>query len=461
MRHAYEGKDAPSSRPVCRRLRRHQERQLCRRVRLVTVSALLSFGEVIQRMASCAHVVLDLDVELGDEPLDWDWDAAVVASNRLGSLVPQLVRLRELRVSGVGELVDAVLADGATALVQLQRLEVVLPCTMFYRAGVSGEDWFEKLGRLPALQHIKLELEYTYGSAFFRWREPHFALPGLTSLHLSPTSGNFSSWHLPNLFAVLPNLVELELSGLESRASVDEVLNAVPVGIRRLALCALVHEVSYIHGAKLVTPRRLAHFTCLERVELGGFMFDNDLLPTLARLPVLRHLVFRPEADVTDGLIRDLGTWRPPLLALVTFDHVSSARGPSFLDNGLQWDERARSTHDHALPGWTYPWWPSYSDEKTQSAAFKALERVGVAVEGTALAAVGWRQAHKTESILGTMLMCIHDDCMREMEEVLGRVEAAKALRAFDYAAWLRHYGNTAYDDRTSSEYDADENRWY
>ena len=260
FRFAYEGKDAPSSRPVSRRLWPHQERQLCRRVRLISVSALELFSKVIQRQPSCAHVVTVLHVELGDAALDWDWDATVVASTHLGSIVPRLERLQELRVADVGELIDAVLAGGPNTLVKLRRFELVLTLTMFYRTGVSGRDWFEKLGRLPALEHIKLEADCTYGNAFFRWREPHFALSRLTSLHLWSTTGEFSSWHMPNMSAVIPNLIELELSGLKSRASVDEVLRVVPVGIRRLVLCDLGDEGSYVPGAELVTPRRLTYF---------------------------------------------------------------------------------------------------------------------------------------------------------------------------------------------------------
>ncbi|KPV74012.1 uncharacterized protein RHOBADRAFT_54586 [Rhodotorula graminis WP1] len=462
MRHAYDGKDPPSSRPVCRRLRPHQERQLCRRVRLVSMSALQSFDEFLQRIPSCARIVMDLDVDLGEADLDWDWDATVVACNRLGSIVPELARLRELRIVGVGELVDAVLADGATSLRQLRRFELVLPWTMFYRRGVSGRDWFEKLGRQPVLEHIKLESDCRQAEAFFQWREPHFALPRLASLHLSSTDGTFSSWRLPSLFTVVPNLVELELSGLESRASVDEVLRAVPVGILKLVLCALVEEVDFIPALDLVTPRGLAHLARLERLELGRFEFDADLLPTLARLPRLRHLVFRLDANVTDRMLHDLGTThRPPLLSRITLDHVASVRGPSFLDNGLQWDERARSTAGHALPGWVESVWKVEDDYASQSDAFQALERAGIVVEGTALAGGGWRRAHATESFLGTMLMCVHDGCMREMEKAWGRTETADALRGFNYSAWLQHYANTAYDDRTSSEFDADEERWY
>ncbi|GAA5934147.1 hypothetical protein JCM3775_002887 [Rhodotorula graminis] len=434
MRHAYDGKDPPSSRPVCRRLRPHQERQLCRRVRLVSMSALQSFDEFLQRRPSCARIVMDLDVDLGEADLDWDWDATVVACNRLGSIVPELARLRELRIVGVGELVDAVLADGATSLRQLRRFELVLPWTMFYRRGVSGKDWFEKLGRQPVLEHIKLESDCRQAEAFFRWSEPHFALPRLASLHLSSTDGTFSSWRLPSLFTVVPNLVELELSGLESRASVDEVLRAVPVGIRKLVLCALVEEVDFIPALDLVTPRGLAHLGRLERLELGRFEFDADLLPTLARLPRLRHLVFRLDANVTDRMLHDLGTThRPPLLSRITLEHVASGEAD---------DE-------------------SQSDDVSESDAFQALERAGFVVEGTALAAGGWRRAHATESFLGTMLMCIHDGCMREMEKAWGRTETADALRGFNYSAWLQHYANTAHDDRTSSEFDADEERWY
>jgi len=161
-------------------------------------------------------------------------------------------------------------------------------------------------------------------------------------------------------------------------------------------------------------------------------------------------------------MIHALGTaHRPPALELVTLDHVPDGRGPSFLDNGLQWDERARSTKGHVLPGWTEPDWPLESFGPALSAAIKALERAGVVVEGTALGAVGWDRAHATESFLGTMRMCIYDDCMSAMERAWGEVEAAAALRDFDYARWLRFYAGTAFDDRSPDELDADEDRWY
>ncbi|GAA5836614.1 hypothetical protein JCM9279_000445 [Rhodotorula babjevae] len=462
MRHAYEGKDAPSSRPVSRRLWPQQERQLCRRARLVSVNALESFSKLIQRKPSFARIVASLDIHM--RRLESDSDAVAVASDQLHRLVHHLQRLQDVRVAGVSELVDIILTIPVTSLSKLRRLELE-PGTVRSPSGASsmgGEGWLASLSRLPALEHLKFGSDFTFSTDLLERREPDFVLARLASLHLSTYT--FSDLGVLDLVAIMPKLVELEVIDEAEDWWLDRALRAVPVGLRKLAVCASSDDDGrpYHEYCDLVTPRSLSRFSHLERLEFGGFVFDGDLFPSLAALPRLRHLVFRRHAELTHDIILGLATThRPPALELVTLDHVANARGPSFLDNGLQWDERARSTNGHALPGWRKPIWPFESFGSDQSAAIKALERAGIAVEGTALGAVGWDRAHATESFLGKMLMCIHDGCMSEVERAWGEDEAAAALRDFDYASWLRFYAGTAHDDRNLSELDADEDRWY
>ncbi|GAA5896618.1 hypothetical protein JCM8208_004247 [Rhodotorula glutinis] len=463
MRHAHEGKDAPSSQPVCRRLRPHQERQLCRRVRLVSDSALLSFSEFIQRKPSFAHVVLGLDLHL---PHKWAWEAATVAPAFLGGLINKLQQLQELRVVAVGEVIDSIVQAEATSLLKLRRLELV-PSYNPSVTGTTGKNWLERLGRLPALEHVTYDVvtydAVTYdveghGHPFLVIFDRRAALVGLTSLHLSVP--DFSDWPVSDLSTIMPNLVELELSGLESEASVDEVLLAVPVGIRKLVLCPDAEETWYNH--EFDTPSLLVRLVHLERLELGGFEFDDDLLPALTSLPRLRDLVFRLGACATDELIRDLATvHRPPSLSRVVFDHVTSTIGPSYLDNGFEWDEDARSTDGHALPGWVGPVWPDGCTEAGQCRAMFALEGTGIVVEGTAEDATGYLSCWAAEAMYGTMLMCMEDEDMSEMEKFYGEAFTADWLCDLDYPLWLECYGGTEHDDRTSSECDADEDRWY
>ncbi|BGP50900.1 hypothetical protein JCM10450v2_006826 [Rhodotorula kratochvilovae] len=453
FRLAYE--DEPAHRPICRRLHPIQQKHLYRRVHLSSLDQLKTFCQVVERHSVIRRAVGRL--EFAPRTIPW---LEIVSRQDFVEALGNLPHIEHLLLLGPPRhLVDAFLASEglSTALARLKRVEIEPSVEHSAMSNPGEADWLRRLAAYPALEHLSLRA-YAHTDLNLSVVSNPPAFPRLTSLELR--GFRFTTWNLPDLSSVFPALVNLDLSNSAEEPNFDAVLARAPEGLRTLVLRTTADEYSEWQGPLLETDR-LARFKQLEQLEVGAFAFMDRFLLQLAALPLLRHIVFRPGASATDDfLLALLMMHRPPSLSRLTLDHASPGRmGPSYEDNGLKWDEAARFTAEHALPGWETPRWPRGCTWEGQQHMLEVAYAAGLgvdAVEGTSVDAIRCSATFDKETFYGTMLVAIYDKDVTELVRRYGERRAAKLLYEWDRPLWLRVYAGTKRDQRTLEQIEAD-----
>jgi hypothetical protein len=377
------------------------------------------------------------------------------STEAFSSLLDQLPQLRRLALlwdeyGYTGCILKRL--EGA-GMPQLEHLEL-LPANEF----CQEEEPLAALRSAPSLSSLHLRL---YGLSSDFLVKSAYTLPNITRLEITDEFfGNREAFPLDVLF---PNLTYLSfLEEMPVTVEFVDLLLLAPTSLKYLVLRTdsptFYHEVNPESLLDAVLPR----FKQLQHLELCENSFSPEpLLEYLQSLPHLTSLTFGPGAPVSDDLLLAIvkSPTQLPRLKLLTLDYVENKRGPTSEEQGYKLSSEADTTEGHVYPGWEQPRWNDDCEGDGLWYVLRAAGRSGIEVEGTAVGAETWDEAHWGEVYYSTLMWCYEKyfECEGRFEEAIeqfGKDNVVEWLYFFDKGGDIKL---DLFGPDSESEVDSDE----
>lgn len=358
-------------------------------------------------------------------------DDRIVKPREFSALLAQLPCLKVLTLELVSIPLVQVLLDDESTIELVTNLETLNLSVFSISVSESFDDvsWVRQVARMPSLRSFTLE---RFGQGMFlprmATRSQGLVPPAALLTKLCIMGDVFSLWEDPNLGALAPNLVDLELEDHEWCASFAAVLRTAPVGLRRLILRAqaMLPSSDVVEPVECLLDDVLPRFLDLEHLELCQCCFTPaSLLSYLRSLTNLRTLAFGEGALADDALLRSIlvGPHRLHSLRRLTLVHVYIRCGSTYASKGWQLPPVG---DDFGNTGrmwgtWVRPLWPAGCTQQGLDAALQAAQTHGVvAIDGSALEATACEEAYDGERRMSLLLVGDETGDYCEARRVLG-----------------------------------------
>ncbi|GAA6008950.1 hypothetical protein JCM11491_003844 [Sporobolomyces phaffii] len=210
-----------------------------------------------------------------------------------------------------------------------------------------------------------------------------------------------SSTSVTGLLASFGSLSIISLHDTSKESQLCDLVGAIP-SPSHVHVLYLNHQESAGLPPKESLDDQLERFTQISCLRFGGTSSSStpSLYSALARLPHLKHLLFSKDAIVSLAQLAQVivtgSRIKSKSLKSITFDNVEGKVGTRGEDAGEPWwNEEVDDWDVH--PDWIVPNWTDEFSEDGLVEFVKAAEKEGIQVGGSAVDAIGVKDALESE----------------------------------------------------------------